>query len=582
MVFAADAPTSPSLQPANPTEETAVLSLQSGRALSAVAGKFTWVDWSVIAAYLILTTILGIILAGRQATIRDFFLGGRKLPWFAVYGSIVATEISAASFLIAPAVAYRTNLTYLQLAIGTIIARFLIGIFFVPAFYEREIYSPYDYMGNRLGERVRKITTLLFIVGAVLAQGARIFIAAFAVQVTTGTHLYVAIALMMVFSIAWTWIGGIRTVIWTDFIQFILFTVGAAVALGYVGFSIEGGFPQVFREAYAAGKLKLVDTTFDTKTAYTLWCGLLATWWLTLASHGTDQLNAQRMFTCRNARDARKAIIWSSTSQVITLMLLLIGAGLYVYYKHHPLDANEQAIVEANSNQIFAVFIVGVLPRGVSGLVMAAIFAAAISTVESALAALAQATQSNLPAAWRARLTTPAREVVVSRLLVVAWGIGLTAFAIFCNTLQQKYGDLLQFALAMAAYTYGGLLGTFLLAFLPTHRNDLGLIWGVPLAMLTVFGLEYHTGWPLYALVLLLGILLTTAIVRLWGRPLKIACIAFFVAALLFVVLWVGRNVPAEQPILVWPWHYPIGTLVTFLVGYLVGERRANEPRLAR
>ena len=567
---------SPSVRQASASDESAVLSLKSDKALSAVASRFSWLDWSVIAAYLIFTTVLGAILAGRQATIRDFFLGGRKLPWIAVYGSIIATEFSAASFLVVPAVVFGQggNLTYLQLAIGTIVARFIIGIFFVPAFYEREIYSPYDYMGNRLGERVRKITTLLFVIGAVLAQGARIFIAALAVQVTTGTSLYFSIILMMAFSVLWTWIGGIRTVIWTDFIQFILFTVGALVALFYIGFSIEGGFPQVFREALAAGKLRLLDTTFDTTSDFTLWCGLLATVWLTLASHGTDQLNAQRLFTCRNVSDARKAIIWSSTSQLITLTLLFIGAGLFVYYQHHPLDANAQVIVGKNVNQVFAVFIVDVLPRGVSGLVMAAIFAAAISTIESALAALAQVTQANLPASLRARVNSPAREVVVSRLLVVAWGVGLAAFAMFCNTIQGNYNNLLSFALAMTAYTYGGLLGTFLLALLPTNRNDLGLVWGVPLAMLTVFGLTWHTGWAPIAVAFLAGILLGTALAVLWGRPLRIAVIACFVGALLFVVLWLGRNVPANKPILVWPWHYPIGTAITFLVGYLVGERR--------
>lgn len=575
-VLAGEGPTTSSAQETASSEEGGLLRSTGYKAPSHVSSKFGKLDWAVIAGYLIFTTILGAILAGRQATIRDFFLGGRKLPWIAVFGSIVATEFSAASFLVAPAIAFRTDLTYLQLAIGTILARVIIGIFFVPAYFKREIYSPYDYIGDRLGDRARKITTLLFVIGAVLAQGARIYIAALAVHYTVGTDIYRSIILMMAFSIAWTWIGGIRTVIWTDFMQFILFTVGAVVAFLYVGCSVEGGFPQIFREALAAGKLHLVDTTFDTKTAYTLWCGLFATVWLTLASHGTDQLNAQRMFTCRNAGDARKAIIWSSSAQLITLMLVLIGAGLYVYYQHNPLNAAGQESLKQYPDVIFAIFIVDVLPRGVSGLVMAAIFAAAISTIESALAALAQATQANIPASLRARLNTPAREVVASRFLVIAWGVALTAFAMYCDVLRQRYNDLIQFALAIAAYTYGGLLGTFLLAFLPTRRNDLGLIWGVPLAMLTVFALQWHSSWATHVLVFAAGILMGTALVVLWRKPVKVACITCVLAALLWVVFVAGRTVPADRAILVWPWHFPIGTAITFVVGYVVGERKQD------
>lgn len=576
-----------------PKDDKAAIDIEGGglsspnpslsEALTQLSRKFSWIDWGVVAAYLIFTTILGALLAGRQATIRDFFLGGRKLPWIAVYGSIIATEFSAASFLIVPAIVFKAggDLTYLQLAIGTILARFIIGFFFVPAFYEREIYSPYDYMGNRLGPRVRELSTMLFIVGAVLGQGVRVYIAALAFQVVTGTDIRLSVILMMSFSILWAWIGGIRTVIWTDFIQFVLFSVGAVVALIFIGFAVEGGLAQVFRESWAAGKLRLIDTTFDTKTAYTLWCGLFATGWLTMASHGTDQLNAQRMFTCGGPSDARKAIIWSSTAQLITLTLLFIGAGLFVYYQHHPMTPAEQAIVQDRADRVFAVFIVNVLPRGISGLVMAAILAAAISTIESALAALAQATQSNLPASLRHHLEGPRREVVVSRALVILWGIALTVFAISCETLKYRYGDLIQLALAMTTYTYGALLGSFLLALLPTNRNDLGLVWGIPLAMLTVFALEWHTGKPVILIGVVAAFLVASAVWRFRDRPIKVAPIVFVAVAIGLVQQVIGRNVPPDQPILVWPWHYPIGTAITFLVGYFVGESRPAKAQKA-
>lgn len=558
-------------------EDAGAESLPLPEAFREISRGFTPLDWGVIAVYLTLTTILGAALAGRQTTIRDFFLGGRKLPWPAVCGSIIATELSAATFLIAPAIVFAEggDLTYFQLAIGTILARFVIGYFFVPAFYEREIYSPYDYMGHRLGNRVKKLTTALFMIGAVLAQGARVYIAAVALQVVTGANIALAVVLIGAVSILWTWIGGIRAVIWTDVLQFTLFCVGAVVALVFIGQSVEGGLAAVFRESLAAGKLNVINTTLDTKTAYTLWCGLFATGWLTLASHGTDQMTAQRIFTCRNPAAARKAIIWSGAGQLLTLLLLLVGAGLWSYCRHHPLGPAEQAVIQDNSNRVFAVFIVNALPAGISGLLMAGIFAAAISTLDSVLAALSQSTLATIYKPLRKRPTSPRHEVIVSRLFVILWGVVMIGFAILCDTLQRGYGDLIQFALAMAAYTYGALLGTFLLAILPTHRDDLGLVWGVPLSMLAVFVLSWHNHVAQIVVVIVAAILMGSALWRLWRWPIKIACVALVLGAVVvaeFLVLGHDQSGQTIYFTLAWPWHFPIGTAITFGLGYLVGE----------
>jgi len=551
------------------------------QALRQIAGNFGWLDWGVIVAYLAFTTVLGALLAGRQASIRDYFLAGRRMPWLAVWGSIIATEMSAASFLILPSLAFRPggNLTYLQLAIGMIVARIIIGYFFVPAFYEREIYSPYDYMGSRLGERARKMATALFTAGVILAQGARIYISAVALQVITGTDIVMSIVLIGAVSTLWTWIGGIRTVIWTDVIQFVLFTVAAFAALTMVCFSVEGGLLQILRQGYAAGKLRVLNTALDNKQALTLWCGLLATPWLTLASHGTDQMNAQRMFTCRGAPEARKAIVWSSASMLITAVLLFVGAALHVFYQEHPLSAAESAVVNADANRIFAVFIVDALPRGISGLVMAGILAAGISTVESALAALAQATQSTVFKWLRKRPTTPRQDVLISRLFVLFWGVALTAFALFCGTVQRHYADLIQFAIAMTTYTYGGLLGMFLLALLPTRRNDLGLVWGVPFSVLAVIALSWHSEATQIIVAVAVVALVAFAFYLLRGKPLKIACICFFAAAILVAQLVAVGHDGSGTAIYfelraAWPWLFPIGTAITFIVGYVVGERK--------
>ncbi len=555
-------------------------------ALDEIARNFTAWDWAVIVLYLVFTTVLGGVLAGRQASIKDFFLGGRRLPWPAVCGSIIATELSAATFLIAPALVFSQggDMTYIQLAFGTIGARFVIGYLFIPVYYRREIYSPYEYMGDQLGPRVRNITTVLFMIGGILAQGARVYIAAKALQVITGTDTATSIVIIGIVSVGWTIMGGITTVIWTDAIQCLLFTLGAIAALLFAATTVDGGLSTIISEAYQAGKLRTINLSFDPKQTYTLWCGIIGLGVLTLASHGTDQLMVQRMFTCRSAKDARKAVIWSGLSQLLTYLLLFVGAAIFIYYRHVPLSPAEQTVVADDSMKIFAIYIVDVMPPVLSGLLMAAIFAAAISTLDSLLAALSQATISLLYKPLIRPVASDRHYVCASRWIVLVWGILLTAFAIYCDVIARSYADLLQFALAMAAYTYGALLGTFLLAFLPTNRDDRGLMWGVPLSMLTVFALNWHQKVPQIIVVVASVVLLIQAVRHLRAEPLKIVYVALAIALLLTISLGVVGHTPEGEPVhitLAWPWHFPIGTAITLALGYLVGNKRSKGPTSA-
>ncbi len=557
--------------------EREIVELRVNASLSEVSLGFTWQDWVVIVVYLIFTTIMGALLAGKQSSIKDFFLGGRKLPWIAVSGSIIATEISAATFLIAPAIAFAKggDITYLQMAFGTIIARFVIGYFFIPAYYEREIYSPYDYMGNQLGSRVKKITSALFMIGAILAQGARVYIAAKALQVVTGTDIVMSTILIGAVSMLWTVIGGITTVIWTDAIQFLIFAAGAILALFYVGANVEGGFLVAIAQGFEAGKFNLLNFNFNVREAYALWCGLFASGFLTLASHGTDQLMAQRMFTCKNANEARKAVIWSSMSVLITVLLLFVGVGIFVYYRHIPLNMPAQVIVNDDSMKIFAIYIVQVMPPFLSGLLMAGLFSTAISTLESVLAALTHSTVDVIYKPYFKPNASDKHYVTVSRIMILFWGIFLVVFAIYCDTISKAFADLIQFALAMAAYTYGALLGTFLMAFLPTNRDDLGLMWGVPLSMLTIFSLNWHTTATQIIVAVVCFILIIQAFRHLQKQPAKVLYVTVACGLVLLISMAVVGYTPSGEPIyinLAWPWHFPIGTAMTFIIGYLVGN----------
>nr|NIO13118.1 hypothetical protein [Xanthomonadales bacterium] len=255
-----------------------------------------------------------------------------------------------------------------------------------------------------------------------------------------------------------------------------------------------------------------------------------------------------------------------------------VGAAVFVYYRHVPLTVPERVVVDADSMKVFAVYIVDVMPPLLSGLLMAAIFAAAISTLDSLLAALSQSTISILYQPFLRPRASDRHYVRASRVIVLLWGVLLTAFAIYCDVIARSYADLIQFALAMAAYTYGGLLGVFLLAFLPTRRDDLGLLWGVPLSMLTVFALSWHQAVPQWIVVVASALLMVQAFRRLRQQPEKILYITLAVLLVLILSLAVVGTTPDGRPVhitLAWPWHFPIATAMTFCLGYLVGNRRS-------
>ncbi|MEZ5326166.1 MAG: hypothetical protein R3F19_14035 [Verrucomicrobiales bacterium] len=455
---------------------------------------FTWIDWIVVFAYLGLTTWVGHKMAGSQASIKDFFLGGRSLPWQAVSGSIIATEISGVTFIGVPGMVFALsgNFTYLQWAIGSVLARFIVGYFFVKVYYEKEIYSPYDFMENRLGKGVKRLATLIFSVGSILGQSVRVLVAALALDVVTPWSFAACICVIGVFAIGWTLMGGMRTVIWTDVMQFVLFTLGGMVAFFWIIGSIDGGFAEFFnigRNVAAAGtngKFTLWDLTTNPAAQFTLWVAIIAVPFQNLSAFGVDQLNAQRMFCCRSAVDARKAIIWSSVGQFLTFLMLMVGAALFVYYTHHGVSPVEAARFAEEKDYVFPAWITTTLPIGLRGLILAGIFAAAISSLDSVLAALSQTTLSLF--VKPEEVTTAAahqRLVKISRVLVVVWGIGLSLFAILLDSMRGDI-NVVSLAFGMVAYTVGPMLGLFLAALLAPRSSVTGLTIGVILSFLAV------------------------------------------------------------------------------------------------
>ena len=487
--------------------------------------NFTIVDWSIVFGYLLLTTWVGHAMRGKQGTIKDFFLGGRSLPWPAVSGSIIATEISGVTFIGVPGTlfALHGDFTYLQWVAGSIIARIIVAAFFVKIYFQREIYSPYDYMGIRLGNGVKVLATIFFTVGSILGQSVRVLVAAIPLKVVTGMNIEWCIIIIGIFAIGWTLMGGMRTVIWTDVMQFLLFVIGGFTALFWLIDGISGGWTGMIETAKEFGRTRIVDPRFGIgpELKFTLWVALFAVPFQNLGIFGVDQLMAQRMFCCKSAKDAGKAIIFSSIGQLVTVLMLLIGAALFVnyhqngftdqeistifdvsgekiqevreeaQYAEHPITEKSSQVPvpgsyegKGKSGYIFPVWIVNALPVGLSGLILAGIFAAAISSLDSILAALSQTTLSLIYSPEKNQTTLSAKQLMNrSRFLVVIWGIVLTGFTLLLSVAQNI--PILPLAFGMTTYTVGPMLGIFVCSILG-KGSFRGLMIGCLISFLAV------------------------------------------------------------------------------------------------
>jgi solute:Na+ symporter, SSS family len=591
-----------------------------------LASGFSGIDWAIVLGLLLLATLIGGPLAGRQATIRDFFLGGRKLPWFAVSGSIIATEISAVTLISLPWVVYRPggDFTYLQLGlIGGVLARFLVAWFLVPAYYEREIYSPYDYIGARLGARARSMATAVFALGGVLAQSTRVFMTALVLDVLLHDELrtvserlgvpslWLAIAAIGLVAVAWTFLGGIATVVWTDTILFLIFVATPIIALVTIAGRLEGGFDLIREVGFGAQKFRFWNFDPSPAEPYTFWAAVIGVTWMSVAAFGTDQMMAQRMFCCRSVRDARLAIVVSSVGIVVTVLVAFVGVGLFAYYERHPLTGDALRLFELQGDRIFPIFIDQVVPTGLKGLIVAGVFAAAISSLDSIMAALSQTVLSAVYVPWRERVlrrrgADPAalaespeearRSVRVSRLLVVLFGVLLCWGAVLMQKASAGYDSILDLALAMATYTQGALLAGFLLAFLRLDVDGSGFLWSAPLSVLTVFGLAWHAPWAVGVSAALAWSLLASWIALrvlpdlFTGRRAGLLGQTVLLLLGLSTALWLARwgrvsvlgEVEGEnawvRATVAWPWYVPVGCTVAFAYGYLLSRRRAHGP----
>jgi len=451
---------------------------------------FSTIDYLVLVAYLAGITAFGVMFRKSQRTVKDYFLGDKNTSWIVISLSIVATETSTLTLIGVPALAYANyarpeqggNFTYLQVVLGYVVARIVISLLFIPAYFRGNLLTAYELLKNRFGVSAKNFAASLFLIMRALAEGVRVFAASLVLSAVLGSsipglpHLWLwSIVIVGVLTLVYTFEGGIAAVIWTDLIQLIIYIGGSLLAAYELVHLVPGGWSTIASEAAAAGKFQFVSFKFDLSVPFTFWAGLLGGTFLTMASHGTDQLLVQRLLTCRNKRESQKALILSGFVVMFQFALFLtIGVMLYVYYKFYPLTAKL-----ASNDEIFPMFIVQRLPHGVSGLVIAAIFAAAMSNLSGSLNSLSSSTVLDF---YKPLLRPNASDedlLKLSRWLTAAWGVVLIGIAI----LARSWGSVFTTGLTIASLVYGPMLGAFLLGVLTKRASQAGVMVGMALSL---------------------------------------------------------------------------------------------------
>src|SRR5438876_2976183 len=429
---------------------------------------FSAIDYAVLLVYLIGITVFGTLFRRTQRSVKDYFVGARNIPWLVIGLSIVATETSTLTLVGVPALAYSTfakpeqggNLSYLQVVFGYIIARVLISLLFIPAYFQGELVTAYELLKRRFGMSTKQFAASLFLVMRALAEGVRVFAASIVLSAVLSVslpglpHLWLwSIVIVGLLTLVYTFEGGIRAVIWTDLVQLIIYIGGSLLAAYQLLHLVPGGWSEIAAQAAASGKFQTFSFAWDLNVPFTFWAGVLGGTCLTMATHGTDQLLVQRLLTCRHKQDSQKALVFSGFVVSFQFALfLLIGIMLFAYYKLYPLTATL-----ASNDEIFPTFIVTRLPHGVSGLVIAAVFAAAMSNLSGSLNSLSSTTVLDLYKPLVNPQASDAHLLRLSRYLTAVWGVVLIVVAV----IARDWGSVFTAGLTIASLVYGPMLGAF-------------------------------------------------------------------------------------------------------------------------
>lgn len=461
-------------------------------------------DFAIIGLYLAGITLFGLRFRKKQRTLRDYFLAGRDIPWWAIALSIVAAETSTLTIISIPGLAYDTNLTFLQVVMGYVVGRVVISFVLLPHYFRGDLFTAYELIERRFGRGLRSLTAGLFLLTRAAAEGVRVYAVSIVVSIALGTGEVASIAIITVLTLIYTFEGGLAAVIWTDVVQTVIYVGGTLVGLVTILHLVPGGWAAIHAAAADVGKLQVFNFSRSPWVPYTFWAGVIGGTFLTTASHGTDQLIVQRLLAARGRKQAVTALLSSGVAVFFQFALfLIVGIMLWAFYR----------VPSANfgrPDRIYPTFIVTRMPHGISGLLIAAILAAAMSNLSAALNSLSSSAIMDFYVRLRPQVDEKTK-MRFSRLATFVWAAVLFGLAIIA---LHKVGRVVEVGLQIASVAYGALLGVFLLGVLTKRANQTGAMVG----MLFGFGMELY--------------------------------------------LWLFTRVP-------WTWWVMIGTSVTFLVGWV-------------
>ncbi len=471
-------------------------------------------DLTIIAVYLVGITIFGLRFRKKDRSLKDYFLADRNIPWWAISLSIVAAETSTLTIISVPGLAYDTDFSFLQLVFGYLVGRVIISFILLPHYFRGDLFTAYQLMDRRFGPRLRSLTAGLFLITRAAAEGVRVFAVAIVVGIALSSMLsgfgdfgrdVASIAIVTALTLIYTFEGGMAAVIWTDVIQMLIYVAGTIVGVFTLLHHVPGGWNTIHTVAAEHNKFHIFSFSWDFWKTYTFWSGLIGGAFLTTASHGTDQLIVQRLLAAKNEAQSKLALLSSGVFVLFQFTLfLLIGAMLYVFYRYLG-----NPIAVTRSDRIFPTFIVSEMPHGISGLLIAAILAAAMSNLSAALNSLSSSSIVDFYLRRRPNATEQQR-LFLSRASTIFWGLVLFSLAIA----SRHGGRVVEVGLAIAGVAYGALLGVFLLGVLTKRATETG------------------------------------------------AMVGFFVGFFFNIYVWQWTKIP-------FTWYVMIGSAVTFAVGYI-------------
>ena len=467
--------------------------------------KIGTTDLLVLLAYLAGVVLFGLWVGRRQRSAADYMVGGRNLPWGALLISIVATETSTVTFLSVPGLAFDPqafgnsipgNLPFLQLPMGYIVGRILVAWLLIPLYFQGRFFTAYQVLHQRFGGATQRVASLLFMVTRTLADGLRLFLSAIILSKVSGLDMNAAVLALGAATILYTFTGGLKAVVWTDVIQFIVYMSGAAIAFSILVDGIPGGWSELWETAQAEDKLQVFDFRFVLNTPFVFGAGVVGGAFVSFGTHGVDQIIVQRFLSARSRADASKALIVSGFVVLVQFaFFLMIGVGLHAFFTHHP-----PSEPFARSDEVFATFIVNHMPIGVLGIVLGAVFAAAMSTLSSSLNSSATAAVSDFYLPLRGRSAEHPSALRAAKGFTILFGILQITVGIAGQWLAES---VVTSVLSIASFTTGLILGLFLLATFTREVREraalIGLLAGLALVSWLSFGTDL--AWPWFALV---------------------------------------------------------------------------------